>query len=56
MGGSFQVMLVADTDTAMMEQLGLAGTAFRELFGGEGVFGGTASVRLEHRHAPARRA
>ena len=35
-------MIVGDAGTAMMEQLALVGTAFRELFAGEGVFGGTA--------------
>ena len=43
MGEWLQLMIVADAETAMMEQLALAGTAFRELFAGEGVFGGMAT-------------
>ncbi len=43
MGEWLQLMIVADAGTAMMEQLGLAGTAFRELFAGDGVFGGMAA-------------
>lgn len=56
MGGSLQGMIVADAGTARMEQFGLAGTAFRELFGGEAVFGANGLVRRQPRHAPARRA
>ena len=43
MGEWLQLMIVADAGTAMMEQLALAGTAFRELFAGEGVFGSMAA-------------
>ena len=43
MGDWLQGMIVADAGTAMLEQLGLAGAAWRELFGGGGPFGGTAS-------------
>ena len=44
MGEWLQMMIVADAGTAMMEQLALAGTAFRELLAGDGVFGGMASL------------
>ena len=44
MGEWLQLMIVADAGTAMMEQLALAGTAFRELFAGEGVFGGLGAL------------
>ena len=43
MGEWLQLMIVADAGTAMLEQLALAGTAFRELFAGEGVFGSMAA-------------
>ena len=43
MGEWLQLMIVADAGTAMMEELALAGTAFRELFAGEGVFGSMAA-------------
>ena len=43
MGDWLQGMIVADAGSAMLEQLGLAGTAWRELFGGGGPFGGMAS-------------
>ena len=43
MGDWLQGMIVADAGSAMLEQLGLAGTAWRELLGGGGLFGGMAS-------------
>ena len=43
MGEWLQVMIVADAGTAMLEQLALAGTAWRELLGAGGPLGGTGS-------------
>ena len=43
MGDWLQSMIVADAGTAMLEQLGLAGGAWQEMFGGRGVFGGLAT-------------
>ncbi len=43
MGEWLQPLIVADAGSAMLEQLGLAGTAWRELFGGGGPFGGMAA-------------
>ncbi len=40
MGEWLQLMIVADAGAAMMEQLGLAGTAWREMLGDGGPFGG----------------
>ncbi len=43
MGDWLQGMIVADAGTAMLEQLGLATGAWRELFAGQGRFGSLAS-------------
>lgn len=43
MGEWLQLMIVADAGTAMLEQLALAGTAWRELLGAGGPLGGTGS-------------
>ena len=40
MGEWLQTMIVADAGSAMLEQLGLALAAWREQFGGRGIFGG----------------
>ena len=40
MGEWLQSMIVADAGSAMLEQLGLALAAWREQFGGRGIFGG----------------
>ena len=44
MGEWLQQMIVADAGAAMLEQLALAGDAWRELFGSGGPFGGAASL------------
>ncbi len=44
MGEWLQALIVADAGAAMMEQLGVAGTAWRELLGGGGIADGTASL------------
>ena len=44
MGEWLQLMIVGDAGAAMLEQLGLAGNAWRELMGGGGPFGGMASI------------
>ncbi len=43
MGEWLQTMIVADAGSAMLEQLGLALSAWREQFGGRGIFGGMAT-------------
>ena len=43
MGEWLQTMIVADAGSAMLEQLGLALAAWREQFGGRGIFGGMAT-------------
>ena len=43
MGEWLQTMIVADAGSAMLEQLGLAVGAWREQFGGRGIFGGMAT-------------
>ncbi len=43
MGEWLQLLVVADAGSAMLEQLGLALAAWREQFGGRGVFGGMAA-------------
>ena len=43
MGEWLQLMIVADAGTAMLEQLGLATGAWRELFAGQGLIGRLAS-------------
>ncbi len=43
MGEWLQTMIVADAGSAMLEQFTLAATAWREQFGGQGIFGGMAT-------------
>ncbi len=43
MGEWLQTMIVADAGSAMLEQLGLAVGAWRDQFGGRGIFGGMAT-------------
>ena len=44
MGEWLQLMIVSDSGSAMLEQLALAGSGFRELLGGGGPFGGMGSI------------